>query len=295
MNKKEFVSYTQNNIHILDGATGSFLLAAGMPRGSCTEEWVCDHPETVISLQRQYLEAGSEIILAPTFGANAARLKTFGLQGRIEQLNTDAVRISQNAAQGRALVAGDISMTGEMLEPFGDMTFEKAVDIYKEQISILNKAGCDLLVVETMISIDEVRAAIAAANEVSSLPLMVTMTFDESGRTTYGTTAADAARIITDCGADAVGANCSYGPDRMLPIIEAMAGATRLPLIAKPNAGMPQTLPGGAVKYDLDEDAFASSMAGLINAGASLVGGCCGTTPAYIRKLYLRKEKMHVL
>lgn len=291
MNKSEFISYTKNSIRVLDGATGSFLLAAGMPRGSCTEEWVCANPEVVIDLQKKYIAAGSEIILAPTFGANRLRLETFSLTDKLDYFNKTAVMISKKAADGKAYVAGDISMTGEMMEPYGDLTFEDAVSVYKEQVLALEEAGCDLLTIETMISIDEVKAALEAANQVSKLPVMVTMTFGENGTTAYGTSAKEAALVITDCGADALGANCSFGPDTMLPVIETMAANTHLPVIAKPNAGAPIPIDGGGVRYDLDEKNFAELMMKLIGAGATLVGGCCGTTPAYIEKLCYLLER----
>ena len=167
------------------------------------------------------------------------------------------------------------------MEPFGDLTFEEAQDAYREQISALNDAGCDLLVIETMLNIDELKAALRASKEVSDLPVLATMSFGVSGKTIYGTSAADAARIITDEGADAVGANCSLGPDLMLTVIESIAANTHLPVIAKPNAGLPN-LEG---TYELSADAFAGQAARLADAGASLIGGCCGTSPEYIRKL----------
>ena len=278
---------------ILDGAMGSNLAAEGMPARGCTEEWVCEHPEIVSRLQKQYLEAGSDILYAATFGANRARLESHGLADEIVRFNTVPVQIARKiATPGVNIVAGDISMTTMMIDPDEKEEYRDLIDIYKEQIRILVEAGSEILVIETMINLDEARAAVIAAREVCDLPVMVTLTFEENGRTLYGNKPEDCAKALAELGADAVGANCSTGPDKMLPVIERMADAVTLPIIAKPNAGIPQPGPNGTVKYDLSSDEFAVSMTRLIEAGACLVGGCCGTTPEYIRKLSFLVQNM---
>ena len=285
MTKQEFREKVQEKILILDGATGSNLLKRGMPYGVCTELWVTEHRDVMIQLQREYIEKGSDIIYAPTFSGNRVKLKEYGLLERMEELNRELVEISKEAAQGNALVAGDITMTGAQLEPMGDMTFDELIDIYKEQIEILVKAGVDLLVVETMMSLQETRAAVIAAGEMCELPVMATLSFKENGKTLYGVSAKSAVAVLQGLGVDAVGINCSAGPDKMLSVIEEMKKYATVPVIAKPNAGMPKLMPDGTTSYDMDAETFAEYMEKLVDAGADLIGGCCGTTPEFIGKI----------
>ncbi|MCD7866239.1 MAG: homocysteine S-methyltransferase family protein [Clostridiales bacterium] len=279
----------------LDGATGSNLQKRGMPTGVCPELWITEHADILIALQRKYAEAGSDIIYAPTFSGNRIKMREYGLADRIEEINTELVRLSREAADGKALVAGDITMTGAQLEPLGDMTFSELCEIYREQIRIIAEAGADLLVVETMMSLQETRAAVLAAREICpDLPLMATMSFTESGNTLYGTSAESAVVVLQSLGVDAVGLNCSAGPDKMIDVVKRMKKAAVVPLIAKPNAGLPQIGEDGQTVYDMDAGTFASHMISLVQAGADIVGGCCGTTPEYIAWLNkkLRSEEI---
>ena len=285
MTKEEFLKFCENKIVYLDGATGSNLVKKGMPSGVCPEKWITENPEAIISLQKSYVEAGSNIVYAPTFTANRIKLAEYGLEDSIEEINTTLVRLSKKAVGDKAYVAGDLTMTGKQLKPMGNMEFEELVDIYKEQITYLNDAGCDLLVVETMMSLQETRAALIAAKEVCTLPVMCTLTFEEDGRTLFGTDAKTAAITLESLGASAVGANCSTGPDKMAKVIADMASCTDIPIIAKPNAGMPSLDENGNTVYNMLEDEFSTECKLLINAGASIIGGCCGTTPLYIKKL----------
>lgn len=285
MTKQEFAAWAEENILYLDGATGSNLMKAGMPAGVCPEEWILGHEEIFLALQKGYVEAGSHILYAPTFTANRIKLKEYGLQERLREMTGRLVALSKQAAGGRALVAGDITMTGEQLAPMGKMDFEELVDIYKEQIAALLAAGVDLLVVETMMSLQEARAALIAAKETCSLPVMVTMTFEMDGRTLYGTDALTAAVVLASLGADAVGANCSTGPAAMCDVIRTMAEAVPVPIVAKPNAGLPFVDKEGNTCYDMQAETFAEEMKLLLDAGASVLGGCCGTTPVYIKEL----------
>ncbi|MBO4981838.1 MAG: homocysteine S-methyltransferase family protein [Lachnospiraceae bacterium] len=290
MTKKEFQEFIQNNIIYLDGATGSNLVKAGMPAGVCPEAWICKHRDVLLALQKQYVQAGSNILYAPTFTANRVKLAEYDLEGQIEQLTKDLVAISREAAQSstgkKVLVAGDLTMTGEQLRPMGTMELETLIDIYKEQIRCLEQAGVDLLVVETMMSLAETRAALIAAREVCDLPVMVSMTFEKDGRTLYGTDAKTAAIVAESLGACAVGANCSTGPSDMAPVIRDMVSVTEIPVIAKPNAGLPFLNEDGVTCYDMDADTFAKEMKVLVEAGASILGGCCGTTPEFIQKIH---------
>lgn len=294
MTKKEFQEMLKEYPVYLDGATGSNLLKRGMPAGVCPEEWILEHREVLLGLQKEFIEAGSHIIYAPTFSANAVKLKEYGLEDKIGRMNQELVAISKEAAGGQCLVAGDLTMTGEQLAPIGTMDFEELVEIYKEQIGYLVQAGADLLVVETMMSLQESRAALIAAKECCDLPVMVTMTFEADGRTLYGTDAKTAAVVLESLGACAVGANCSTGPDKMADIIRTMAEAVSIPVIAKPNAGLPVLDGEGNTVYDMDSEAFAEGMARLVEAGASILGGCCGTTPEYIEKLCARTNQMRI-
>lgn len=278
---------------IMDGATGSGLIAAGMPAAGCTEEWVCDHTDVLVDLQKKYLAAGSDIIYAATFGANRIRLASHGLESEIERFNTVPVQLArQITTVGQHIVAGDVSMTTMIADFEDEDDFKEVVDVYKEQIGYLVAAGSEVIVIETMINLDEARAAVIAAREVCDLPVMATMTFEQNGLTLYGNDPETAAKVLEAAGADAVGANCSTGPDKMAAVIEKMANAVTLPIIAKPNAGIPTPGPNGTVKYDMSADQFAVSMARIIEAGACLVGGCCGTTPEYIRKLSFLVQNM---
>lgn len=280
---------TEKNIY-LDGATGSNLMKAGMPVGVCPEQWILEHEDVLVSLQNAYVEAGTDIVYAPTFTANRIKLAEYGLEDQMEAINEKLVKLSKKAVAGKALVAGDITMTGKQLKPIGPLDFEELVSVYKEQILLLEKAGADLLVIETMMSLQETRAAAIAAMEVSSLPVMATLTFEADGRTLFGTDARSAAITLTSLHVDAIGANCPTGPDQMCEIIRAMAEVTELPLIAKPNAGLPSLDENGMTVYDMDSDTFAEQMVHIIESGASILGGCCGTTPEYIQKLVLHTK-----
>ena len=287
MKKQDFTDLAGKGILYLDGATGSNLMKAGMPRGMSTEAWVLEHPDVLEKLQREYVEAGSRIVYAPTFGANRHVLSGFGLDGNVEEMNLRLVDISQRAVRGKALVAGDIAPTGMLLESIGgDYSDDQMFEVYREQTSILASAGVDLLVCETMMSVEEVCIALDAAHAAGgSLPVMCTMTVTADGRAFYGGTAAEAAETLTEMGADAVGINCSTGPDQLEAIIRGIRQVTHLPVIAKPNAGMPVIDEAGNAVYNMGPEQFAGHMKALVRAGASIVGGCCGTTPEYIHKM----------
>ncbi len=287
MTKAEWYKFlnTNKNLLFLDGATGTNLMKAGMPAGVCPEQWILEHPKVMLTLQKKYVEAGSNIIYAPTFTANRIKLKEYGLESKQQEYIRNLVSISKEAAGNKALVAGDITMTGEQLRPVGKLTLEELIDVYKEQITYLTEAGADLLVVETMMSLAECRAAVIAAKETCDLPVIVTLTFENDNRTLFGTDAVTSAIVLEKLGADAVGVNCAGGPEQMLPIIENMAKVCNIPIIAKPNAGLPVTDKDGNTTYPMSPDEFASKMKVLAEAGATILGGCCGTTPEHIAKL----------
>ncbi|MGL5258716.1 MAG: homocysteine S-methyltransferase family protein [Lachnospiraceae bacterium] len=286
MTREKFRELCLKQVVLLDGATGSNLIKHGMDAGVCPETWILEHKEVLMNLQREYVENGSNIVYAPTFTANRIKLGEYQLADQIEEINTKLVQISKEAIGDKGFVAGDITMTGEQLIPMGTMEFEELIMIYKEQIKILAKAGVDLIVIETMMSLQETRAAIIAAKEVCDLPIIVTMTFEPDGRTLFGTDAMTAAIVCESLGVDAFGLNCSTGPDKMIPLLKEMANVTTIPLIAKPNAGIPTLLSDGSTGYDLEAKPFGEQMKMLVDAGATIVGGCCGTTPEHILHLY---------
>ncbi len=292
MNREEFQALIKEHPIFLDGATGSNLQKKGMPVGVCPEKWILENPEKLIELQRAFIDAGTNIVYAPTFTANRIKLREYGLENQVREMNHALVALSREAAGDRALVAADITMTGEQLSPMGKLDFEELVDVYKEQITCAMEAGADLLVVETMMSLQETRAAVIAAKEVADAAIMATMTFESDGRTLYGTDAVTAAVVLESLGVAAVGTNCSTGPDKMVEVVRSMAQVTSIPIIAKPNAGLPSLDENGDTVYDMDEETFAREMRQVVEAGASIVGGCCGTTPDYIRALHQSVSQM---
>ena len=294
MTKKEFRDFVNKGPIILDGATGTNLMAAGMPIGVCPEAWILEHKEVLLNLQRGYVEAGTNIVYAPTFTGNRIKLEEYGLADRITEINTELVRLSREAVGDKALVAGDMTMTGQQLFPLGELMFEELMEVYKEQASILDKAGADLFVIETMMSLQECRAAVLAIKEVSDKPVMVTLTYNEDGRTLYGTPPEAAVVVLQSLGVDVIGINCSTGPMEMIEPVKIMAEYATIPILAKPNAGLPELVDGETV-YRMTPEEFAEAGAALVEAGAAIVGGCCGTTPEHIAALTAKVKGMELI
>ena len=292
MTREEFITLSKDHILYLDGATGSNLVKAGMPSGVCPEQWILEHQDVMLQLQKDYVQAGTNILYAPTFTANRVKLAEYHLEKNMTSMIRDLVAISKKAAESTpghpVYVAGDLTMTGEQLKPMGKMELETLIDIYKEQILCLVDAGADLLVVETMMSLAETRAALIAAKEVCDLPVIATLTFEADGRTLFGTDAKTAAIVLESLGTSAIGANCSTGPAQMENIISEMVSHTRIPVIAKPNAGLPFLDENGTTCYNMEAEEFAEEMEVLVNAGATILGGCCGTTQEFIRQIHER-------
>lgn len=290
MTREKFIDFTKDHIIYLDGATGSNLVKAGMPSGVCPEQWILEHREVMLQLQKEYVQAGTNILYAPTFTANRVKLAEYHLEKNMSSMIHDLVVISKEAAADTpghpVYVAGDITMTGEQLRPMGKMELEDLIAIYKEQILCLVDAGADLLVVETMMSLAETRAALIAAKEVCDLPVIATLTFEADGRTLFGTDAKTAAVVLESLGASAIGANCSTGPAQMEGIISDMVSVTTIPIIAKPNAGLPFLDENGTTCYNMEAEEFTEEMQVLVNVGATILGGCCGTTPEFIRQIH---------
>lgn len=295
MKKNAFKELVQKKIVILDGATGSNLQRSGMPVGVCPEQWIIENSQIMKQLQVDYIKAGTDILYAPTFTCNRIKLEEYGIQNQLVEMNKQLVEISKEAiaecgCQDKVFVAGDLTMTGQQLYPVGKLLFEELVEIYKEQAEVLVEAGVDLFVVETMMSLQECRAAVLAIKEICDLPIMVTLTFNEDERTLFGTDAKTAVVVLQSLGADAVGLNCSTGPDKMHQIVEDMRSVANIPLIAKPNAGLPE-LKDGETIFNMGAQEFAEEMEKLVEKGISIVGGCCGTTPEHIECMRELVEK----
>ena len=259
---------------------GTMLQAKGLKLGEHPELAALDHPDWLLDIHRAYAEAGSQILCANTFGANREKLKRTGRT--VEEVIPPSIAIAKEAAAGRALVALDLGPVGQLLEPTGTLDFETAVDIFAQQVRCAVSAGADLVMIETMTDLQECRAALLAVKENSTLPVLVSMTYEERGRTFLGHAPACAALTLEGMGADAIGINCSLGPREMPALVEELTRWTTLPVSVKPNAGLPD--PGGA-GYDITADQFAAAMAELTGLGVKCYGGCCGTTPEYIAKL----------
>ena len=259
---------------------GTMLQGKGLKLGEHPELAALDHPDWLLEIHRAYVEAGTRILCANTFGANREKLRRTGKT--VEEVIPPSIAIAREAAAGRALTALDLGPIGQLLEPTGALDFEAAVDIFAQQVRAGVSAGADLVMIETMTDLQECRAALLAVKENSSLPVIVSLTYEERGRTFLGHTPACAALTLEGMGADAIGINCSLGPREMPALVEELTRWTTLPISIKPNAGLPD--PGGA-GYDITADQFAAAMAGLTELGVKFYGGCCGTTPEYIAKL----------
>jgi 5-methyltetrahydrofolate--homocysteine methyltransferase len=277
-------SLLMKNIIVLDGATGTELQKQGLPAVACPEEWCLNNPQIIRDVHASYQKAGAQIVYSCTFGANRFKLKQYGIKEDVRRINRELTRLAKQACGKKALIAGDIGPTGLFIEPFGQLSFEEAVDTFKEQVQGLVDGGCDLIVIETMIDIQETRAALLAVKETKNIFTIVSMTYEKDGHTLGGTDPISALITLQSLGADAVGCNCSTGPEKMLEFIAAMKPYATVPLVAKPNAGVPR-LESGKTIFDMDAKTFASYGRKLAATGANLIGGCCGTTPEHIKQL----------
>lgn len=285
MTREEFRLLIEKGPVLLDGGTGSCLRSMGMPAGVCTEQWVYEHPEVIAKLQQEYAAAGSQIVYAPTFGANRVSLSNMGLEDRLEDLNRTLVKRTLENIGSQTLVAGDMSTTGKAMEPYGPMTYDGLMEVYKEQIRILADAGVELLGAETLLSLDEALVICDAARAVCDLPLMVSFTCEGDGNLYFGGTILEAAAALEAMGVDAVGVNCSVGPDQLEAVIRQLKETVSIPILAKPNAGIPVITETGEAVYSMGAEDFTKHVLHLADCGASIIGGCCGTTPEYIRNI----------
>ena len=281
--------FWKDSILILDGAMGTVLQQRGLPPGGKPDLLNLTDPDLLRSIYREYIEAGSQVINANTFGTNALKLDSTGYD--VDQVVSAAIAIAKEAAAGTDVkVSLDLGPLGELLEPMGSLTFERAYELFKEVAMAGERAGADLVSIETMTDLYETKAALLAVKENTRLPVFVTMSFEEDGRTFTGCTVASMARTLEGLGADAIGLNCSLGPDKLAPLLMELCENTFLPVIAKPNAGLPDPVDG---HYDMGPDEFAAALLPCLEAGVTIFGGCCGTSPEYIRKLRAVLEGRH--
>jgi len=279
MTASELRGFAEGRVLIFEGAFGTMLQAA-VPGDIPPELMTLEHPDQITAVHKAYTEL-SDVICTNTFGANDIKLDAIGMPGRARELNERAASLARDAASPGTLVAGDVGPTGRMVEPLGELPFEDAYDAYREQAEALAEGGVDFMLIETMSDLREAKAALLAARDATGLPVMITMTFGEDFVTPTGTDPATAANVLASMGAFAVGANCSTGPSRMVEVIGRMAQTVSVPILAQPNAGIPELVDGRTV-FKVGPDEFAAGLRKLVTAGATMVGGCCGTTPEHM-------------
>ena len=279
-------TWNRGSILLADGAWGTEFFKRGLMQGSPPDEWNLTHPEIVGEITREYLDAGADIVLTNTFGANRWRLEPHGLADRLKEINASAAKIAREAAGGRAVVAGDIGPSARILA-LGETNAEELFSVFREQAQALGEAGVDWIVVESMTDVEEMALAVRAAVEATHLPVVASMTYNRTPkgyRTMMGNTPETCVKMATEAGAELIGANCGSGIEDYVPLAPILRGLTALPLWVKANAGIPQIV-GGKVAYPLSPEDYASFVPALLDAGVDVIGGCCGTDPRFIREV----------
>jgi 5-methyltetrahydrofolate--homocysteine methyltransferase len=282
-----------DEVLLLDGGLGSQLLALGLEQGEAPEHWNLEHPDRIMQVIRSYVEAGSDIVHTVSFGGSPSKLAAAGLEGRCHEVNVQAATLARQAAEPETLVAGDVGPTGRMFPPMGDATPTQLEEDFRRQVEALAEAGVDLLSIETMFDLREALAAVRAAAR-TGLPIIASMTFETRKRGTFtlvGDRVGPSLQALVEAGADAVGLNCSVSSKDMIPMVVEARSAVQCPLAAQPNAGQPRQTAAGVV-YDAEPERFAMDLAQMVREGARIVGGCCGTSPEFIRTARLALDAL---
>lgn len=286
----DFRAFLKSNLVILDGAMGTRLQERGLLPSELPERWSITHPEDIVEIHRSYFDAGSNVVLTNTFGANTLKFSDEELEEIIKAAIENARRAAiTSSREGEKFVALDIGPTGRLLRPLGDLDFEAAVEIFKKSAALGEKYGADLIFIETVNDLYEAKAALLAAKEATSLPVLVSVAFGEDGKLMTGASAEAVCATLEGLGADAIGANCSLGPRALTPVVERLLAVASVPVILKPNAGMPH-VEGGKTVFDVTAEEFCEEIMPLIERGVRVVGGCCGTGPEYIKALACAKK-----
>ena len=293
--KRDFRKELMEKILILDGAMGTYLQAKGyLKAGACPELLNLEHPEWIEEIHREYIEAGADIVVTNTFGGNRIKLSEYGLQDRVIEINRRAVEIARKAAGENHFVSTSIGPTGKFAEPIGDLSMEEMIDVFKEQVQGAIEGGTDLFSIETMLDIKEFKAAIIAIRELTDLPIIAMMTFDDGDRTVLGTPPEVTAIVAESLGVDVVGSNCGLGPDTIVQLLRRMGRVTDLPLISQPNAGIPVVKDGKTV-FPATPEEMAQYVPDILKAGGRIIAGCCGTTPQHIKVMKEKLLSLHPL
>jgi 5-methyltetrahydrofolate--homocysteine methyltransferase len=287
MPDQSFLSRIKNgDVLVADGATGTNLIARGLPSGLTAESWVMEHPEHVTQLHQDFISAGADIILTSTFNASSLRLRNTPLDGKSDQVNKRAVELARSAVGvAQVYVAGSLGPVGQLIKPYGPLSLDEVRTAYSEQARSLTDAGADLLVIETQFDINEVNVAVEGVRQVSILPLVVSLSYDRGRRTMMGISPTQAARQLNILQVDVIGINCGHSLDENLQNLVELRDLTTKPIWFKPNAGLPHLDSTGLTVYDVTPDAMGMLVQSWLNAGANIVGGCCGTSPAHLRQI----------
>jgi 5-methyltetrahydrofolate--homocysteine methyltransferase len=287
LSKVPILQLVQERVVVMDGAMGSLLMSKGLPPGIPLENWNVTHVDVVKNIHLDYFNAGSDIVLTNTFGGSRLKLTAHKHGDKVEEYNQQAAEIAKEVCPEQGYVAGDIGPSGKFLPPLGDATTQMFFDNFEEQASILAKAGIDLFFVETMVDILEAEAAVKAIRKVCDLPIFASITYQKTKRgyfTVMGNTVEQCSNILEKAGASIIGANCTIGSDEMIELVPLLKGSTTKPVLVKPNAGMPQLIKGETVYPTTPQD-FAEDIKQMVDYGAQIVGGCCGTEPTFIKNI----------
>ena len=294
MSKYTLISRINNGEHlIVDGATGTNLIARGLPGGVTAETWVLEQPEKIIQLHQDFISAGAEIILTSTFGASSIRLKGTSLEGKSDRINRQAVELALEAAKElHTYIAGSLGPVGQLLKPLGPLTVDEVMNSYAAQAHSLTQADADLLVIETQFDMGEIKAAVAGVRSVSDLPLIVSLSFDRGRRTMMGISPSQAGKELETLPVDVIGINCGRSLAENLQNLVELRNTTNKPIWFKPNAGLPQIDAQGLTVYETTPEMMGAQVKAWVDAGAQMIGGCCGTSPDHLKEIakIIRKQ-----